>query len=197
MRQKYNLLRYLPVAIHSVSKNVPLWRATHVNGSWYFFCTNVTDKVSYQKMLYYATSNNLCFSALSDKMRETRKLHFHSNAVLLHCLNSTSCLISWIFFDSPLILMLLYDFLNLVNNAFISGLLGAWLRRKEVKSAAAVGLCCTYNTTVHSLLGFLFCNVMQKHKIGEVGKQSIVWFLTFSVTLLPKIIVIGLCMSRS
>jgi len=27
--------------------------------------------------------------------------------------------------------------------AFSSGLLGTWFRRKEVESAAAVGLCCT------------------------------------------------------
>jgi len=32
--------------------------------------------------------------------------------------------------------------------------------------------------------------------MGEVGKQSIVWFLTFSATLLSKIIAIGSCMSR-
>ena len=40
-------------------------------------------------------------------------------------------------FDSRLILTLLYDSLNLVSNAFSSGLLGAWFRRKEVESAAA------------------------------------------------------------
>jgi len=45
-------------------------------------------------------------------------------------------------------------------------------------------------------LGFLFRRVVRNHEIGEVGKQSIVWFLTFIVTLLPKIIVIGSCMSR-
>ena len=44
-------------------------------------------------------------------------------------------------FDSRLILTLQYDSLNLVINAFSSGLLGAWFRRKEVESAAAVGLC--------------------------------------------------------
>jgi len=46
-------------------------------------------------------------------------------------------------FDSRLILTLLYDSLNLVVNAFSSGLLivlGAWFRRKEVEIAAAVGL---------------------------------------------------------
>jgi len=43
-------------------------------------------------------------------------------------------------FDSRLILTLLYDSLNLVINAFSSGLLGAWFRRKEVQSTAAVVL---------------------------------------------------------
>jgi len=42
--------------------------------------------------------------------------------------------------DSRLILTLPYDSLNLVINAFSSGLLGAWYRRKEVESSAAVGL---------------------------------------------------------
>ena len=66
-------------------------------------------------------------------------------------------------FDSQLILTLLYDSINLVINVFSSGLLGAWFRRKEVESAAAVGLCCTHNAPVHCLLGFLFCKVMLKH----------------------------------
>jgi len=42
-------------------------------------------------------------------------------------------------FDSQLILTLLYDSLNHVINAFSLGLLrGAWFKRKEVESAAAV-----------------------------------------------------------
>jgi len=67
-----------------------------MNGFWYFFGRNVTDKVSNHKMLYYATSNNLCYCTAWQN-GETRKLHFHSNAVLVHCLNSTSCLISSVF----------------------------------------------------------------------------------------------------
>jgi len=59
-------------------------------------------------------------------------------------------------FDSRLIFRLLYDSLRLVINAFTLGLLGAWFRRKEVDSAAAVRLCCTHKTPVHCLLGFLF-----------------------------------------
>jgi len=53
----------------------------------------------------------------------------------------------------------------------------AWFRRKKVKSAAEVGLCCMHNAAVHCLLGFLFRKVMQKHWIGEMGKQSVFYFL--------------------
>ena len=35
--------------------------------------------------------------------------------------------------------------------------------KKEVDSAAAVGLYGTHNTVVRCPLGFLFCKVMQKH----------------------------------
>jgi len=38
---------------------------------------------------------------------------------------------------------------------------------------------------------------MLKHLIGEVGKQSIICFLTFSVTLLLKIIAVGSCQDYS
>jgi len=98
--------------------------------------------------------------------KETRKLHFHSNAVLVHCQHLTSrCLISSIFltYKLQLILTLLYDSLNLVINAFISGLLGSWFTINEVESTVAVGLCCTHNAPVRCLLGFLFCKVMPKH----------------------------------
>ena len=103
-------------------------------------------------------------------------------------------------FDLRLILMLLYDSLNLAINASPQGCWGAWFRINEVKSAAEVGLCCMHNAPVHCLLGFLFHKVIAEalDKIGEVGKQSIISFLTFStpIMLLPKINIIGLCMSR-
>jgi len=62
----------------------------------------MTDKVSIQKTLYYATSNNLCFCTIwQNGNGETRKLHFfHSHAVLVHCLNSISCLVSSIYFET-------------------------------------------------------------------------------------------------
>ena len=67
-------------------------------------------------------------------------------------------------FDSLLILMLLYDSLSLAINAFsYREVLGTWFRRKEVESAAGVGLCCMHNAPVCCILGFLFRKVMQKH----------------------------------
>jgi len=105
-----------------------------------FFGKNVTYKVTNRQRLYYATSNNLCFCTTRQN-GETRKSHFNSNAVLVHCQNSTSCLTSSTFFDSGLILTLLYVFLNLVINVFsMRGCWGTWFRRKEGESTA---LCCT------------------------------------------------------
>jgi len=114
-----------------------------------------------------------CASALPGKTRKKRKLHF---SLKVKCCISAlpefnqSLLDFFNLFDSRLILMLLYDSLNLIINALSSGLLGAWFRRKEVDSAAAVGLCCTHNAPVRCLLGFLFHKVMLKYQIGEGGK---------------------------
>jgi len=46
-----------------------------------FFGRNVTDKVGNQKMLYYATSNNLCFCTTCQN-GETRKSHFSLNWIV-------------------------------------------------------------------------------------------------------------------
>jgi len=110
-----------------------------------FFGTNVTDKVSNQKALYYATSNNVCFCTTWQN-GETRKLHFS----LKFCISALSEFIQSLLyffslFDSRLILTLLYDSLNLVVNALSSGCWETWFRRKEVKSAAAVGLSYMHN----------------------------------------------------
>jgi len=68
----------------------------------------------------------------------------------------------------------------------LGAVMGAWFRRKKVESAPTVGLYC-----MHNALSSVFPLSRCKHQIGEVGKQSIIWFVTFSVTLLPKTIVIG------
>ena len=96
------------------------------------------------------------------------KMGKHKNCSLKGCISalpepSQSLLDLFSIFDSRLILMLLYDYLNLVINVFSSGLMGAWFRRKEVKSAAAVGPCCMHNAPMCCLTGFLFCKVMLKH----------------------------------
>ena len=62
---------------------------------------------------------------------ETRKSHFHSNAVVVHCLNSTSCLISLVFLTHNPHSHALYDSLNLVINAFSSGLLEGMVQEKR------------------------------------------------------------------
>ena len=114
-----------------------------------FFGRNVTDKVSNQRR-YTMPPQITCAFALPNKTGKYENFIFHSNAILVHCQNSTSrCLISSIFLThdhTPL-----YDSLNLVINAFSSGLWG----KKEVESAAAVGLCCMHNASVRCLLGFL------------------------------------------
>jgi len=85
-------------------------------------------------------------------------------AVLVHWQNSTSrCLISVFLTNDSYSSCYMTDSLNLVINVFSLGLLRAWFRRNEVKSTAAVGLCCTHKAPVHCLLCFLFCKVMLKH----------------------------------
>jgi len=71
-------------------------------------------------------------------------------------------------FDSRLTLTLLYDSLNLVINAFRSGLFGGMAEKKK-GSAAAVGLCCTHNVSMCCLLQ----GNAEALDIGD-GKQSII-----------------------
>jgi len=96
-----------------------------------FFGRNVTDKVSNQKTLYYATSNNLCFCTTWWN-GETRKLHFRSNAVLVHEFNQLLDFFN--LFDSTH--TLLYDSLSLVISAFSYRTVG---RHGSRDSAAAAG----------------------------------------------------------
>jgi len=72
-------------SIYTVSqKTSHLWLAitsTHMNGFWYFFGRNVTDKIGNQEMLYNATSNKLCFCT-SWQNAETRKSHISLNWIV-------------------------------------------------------------------------------------------------------------------
>jgi len=56
-----------------------------------FFGRNVTDKVGNQKMLYYATSSNLCFCTTWQN-GETRRSYFHSDGLCnTHTHNAPVC----------------------------------------------------------------------------------------------------------
>jgi len=84
--QKVNHIFFTPMLlvtlnIHRVSKNVPPLACYNFDAhEWIliFFGRNVTDKVSNQKTLYYATSYNLCFCT-SWQNAETRKSHILLN----------------------------------------------------------------------------------------------------------------------
>ena len=125
------------------------------------FGRNVTDKVSRQKTLYYATSNNLCFCTTWQK-GETWKLHLSFKFV--HCPNSTSC--SIYFLQSFWLTTYTHAGVWLsksCNQCVQLWAVGAWLRINKVESTAEVGLCYPHNAPVCCLLGFLLCKVMLKH----------------------------------
>jgi len=146
-------------------KTSHLWLAITLTRERILICfgTHVTNKVSNQKSLYCATSSNLCFCTTWQN-RKHKNCIFHLKKCCISALPEFNQLIDFFnIFESRLIFMLLYDLLNFVISAFSSGLLGAWFRINEVKSAAEVGLCCTPNAPVCCLLGYLFHKVMQKH----------------------------------
>jgi len=82
-----------------------------------FFGRNVTDKVSNQKTYYYATSNKLCFCTTWQN-GETQKSHFSLKCCISALPEFNQLLDFFNLFDSRLILMMLYDSLSLVINAF-------------------------------------------------------------------------------
>jgi len=93
--------------------------------------------------------------------RKTQKLLFFACCINALPEFNQSLLNFFSHLKSQLIFMLLYDSLNLVINAFSSGLLGGVVQEKGVESTAAVGLCCMHKAPVHCILGFLFRKVMQ------------------------------------
>ena len=73
----------LPIQLHRVSKTSHIWLAitlTHVNGFWYSFGRNVTNKVGNQKTLYYMLPQLTCASVLPDKTGKHENCIFHLNA---------------------------------------------------------------------------------------------------------------------
>ena len=108
------------------------------------FDRNDTDKVSSQKTLYYATSNNLC-SALPGRTGNTNT----------HCINALTefnqLLVDFFnLFDSRLILTLLYDSLNFVISAFSLGLLGGMVQEKQehCKSESTANFFCVISISL-------------------------------------------------
>jgi len=127
--------------IHCVSKTSHLWFAIILTHVIWTYC------VFSRRRPFTVPPQIICTSALPGKTGKQENRIFHSNAVSVHCQSSTSrSLISSVFLTrDSYSRCLLYDSLNLVTNAFSSGLMGAWFRRKEVKSAAAVGLSYMHN----------------------------------------------------
>jgi len=90
-----------------------------------FFGRNVTDKVSNQKR-FTVPPQIMCFCTTWQKRGNTKIAFFHSNAVSVHCQNSTNrCLISSVFLTHTHAAVWL-----LVINAFSSGLLGGMVQEK-------------------------------------------------------------------
>jgi len=155
------LLLLILVVLHRVSKNVPPLACYNFNVReriLIFFGRSVTDKASNQK-----TPQITSASALPGKRGKHRNCIFHSNVCISAFPDLNQSLLDFFnLFDSRLILALLYDSFSLVINAFSSGILGAWFRRK--KSRALQQLYCVVARTMHQCAVFeLFHKVMLKH----------------------------------
>jgi len=136
-------------------KTSHLWFAitlTYVNAFWYFFGRRVANKAINQKTLYGAP-NNLCFCATWQN-GETQKSHF-SLKFCISALPKFNYLLLDFFSLFDLRLILLYDSLNLVINAFSSELLGGH-GSGERKLTALQQLDCVARTMhVHQCAVFL------------------------------------------
>jgi len=117
-----------------------------------------------------------CASALSGKTGNRQNCIFSFKWCISALPEFNQSLLDFIsLFDSRLTLTLLYDSINIVINAFNSGLLGAWFRKKEVESNPAVGLCCTYNAPVRCLLFLLSqCNAEALDRWGGKTKHHLI-----------------------
>jgi len=141
------------------------------------FVRNVIDKVSNQKALYYATLTHLCFCTTWE-IGERRKLHF-SHKCCISALPEFNQLLDFLnLFESRLIFSLLCDSLNLVINAFNSGLLGgAWFR--ITKPRALQKLDCVARTMHQCASGFPISqsNAEALVRWGGKTKRLISYFL--------------------
>jgi len=99
--------------MHRISKNVPPSACYNFDireRISIFFVRNITDEVRNQKMLYYATSNNLCFRKICTTWQNGEKWKYHF---------SLKCCISAL----PEFNLLLLDFFNLFDSQLILPLL--------------------------------------------------------------------------
>jgi len=96
IRQGGHHVGHRPTFYTVSQKNVPplAWYSFDAH-KWIriFFGRNVTDEVGNQKMLYYATSNNLCFYTTWQNA-ETQKSHTSLKWIVLHT-QCTCVLSSW------------------------------------------------------------------------------------------------------
>jgi len=151
-------------------KTSHLWFAitlAHVNAFWYFGRL-VIDKVSNQKMLYCATSNNLNFCTTWQN-GETQKSHFFTQ-MLYQCIARIQPVAPW-FLQSFWLAThtLLYDSLNLVINVFSSGLLGGGMVQEKgswehcsvctVACTMHVHQCAVFLKKMSSVMCLIACNI--------------------------------------
>ena len=89
IRQGGHHVGHWPTFYTVCQKNVPLMACyTFDTHEWIliFFGRNVIDKVGNRKMLYYATSNNLCLCTTWQN-EKTPKSHFLLNWIVLHTMH--------------------------------------------------------------------------------------------------------------
>jgi len=93
--------RSVAASIYCLSKNVPPLVCYNFDIRQHvliFFGRNVTDKVSNEKTLYYATPSNLCFCTTWQN-GETRKSHFFTQ-MLYQCIVRIQLVAPWFLHDS-------------------------------------------------------------------------------------------------
>jgi len=118
-----------------------------------------------------------------------QKLHFSLKCCISALREFNQLLDFCNFFDSRLILVLLYDFLSLVINAVSRR--DCWGHGSgERKSIALQQLTVLHAQCTSALYSGFPISQGNVEALGEVGKQNIK-FLTFSVTFLSQLIVVG------
>ena len=127
-----NVVGDTPFHLHRVSKHVPPLACYNFDTRvriFDIFGRNSTNKLMNQKMLYYASSNNLCF-CITWQNGKLKKIAFFTRSISALPEFNPSLLDFFSLFDSRLILALLYDSMNLVINAFSLRLLGGTVQEE-------------------------------------------------------------------